>query len=235
MVTAKSDDERIAYAISGGWREEAWASERTRRNKRKQIRKAAETTTRRILKDGDVINSGGALGIDQYVLNQVLEFGDVESQVNIFLPVERWSYLEYMFGRSDMGGDSVITQNQAYEISEQLQEVMKLAPHAIHDKTKYRAVHPKSYAARNTALIESSDALYAFHVDDTEGVKDAIRKAKEIGIPISVNRYEVAKPGWARKFLRSTYNTGRESLKRNKIGKDLARLLRSATTNPNNN
>jgi hypothetical protein len=226
MVDINIDDSRVAYAISGGWREKAWKSTKTGRNRQKLIRKRSEATARRIIADGDVINSGGGLGVDSFVLGQVLEFGDVKTQINVYLPVNRWKYFEHFFIKSDMGDDSVITQAQAHEISNQLQEVMRLAPHAIHDRTKYRAVHPESYAARNTTILENSHALYAIHVDDTEGVRDAIKKAREMGIPVYVDRHDVAKRGWASSFARNFYNIGREALRRNRVGKDLTRLLK---------
>ncbi|MDR2190280.1 MAG: hypothetical protein LBP53_03695 [Candidatus Peribacteria bacterium] len=77
---------------------------------------------------------------------------------------------------------SVVRGEPIIMITSQLKRVAELAPESVIDTyaTPYEEANTESYYARNTKIIENADELYAFLVNGSKGVQDAIDKAKEL-------------------------------------------------------
>jgi len=163
------------FAISGTWH-----------TKNKKVKKDVEETTKKIIKEGNGIINGGALGVDYFATEIVLKFGDPKKQLKICLPIKLEEMCKHYFRRAKEG---VITNQQAKKITTQLKKVAKASPDSILDKTHYLKANKKSYFARNNTIVGLSNALYAFQVNESEGVQDAINKAKTLGKPVHVKKY----------------------------------------------
>ena len=165
------------FAISGSWRE---ADER--------VKADVERAVRKIVVDGDGIVTGGALGVDAFATQVVLEEGDPARQLIIFLPIPFDAYCRHMERRC---GEGVITEAQRDLIISQLSEVRERSPACISDESGYTKAGKESYYARNTTIVEQADELFAFQVNGSKGTQDAIDKARDFGKPVSLWTYTV--------------------------------------------
>ncbi|MFH1337521.1 MAG: hypothetical protein ABIH55_01460 [Nanoarchaeota archaeon] len=130
--------------------------------------------------------TGGALGVDYIATETVLEEGDASAQLRIYLPISLQAFCTHYWKRAK---EDVISEAQAKAITSQLQRVHELAPNAIIDDTPYTEANAESYYARNTDIVKACDVLYAFQVNDSKGVQDAIDKAKKLGKDVIVKKY----------------------------------------------
>ncbi|MFA7717531.1 MAG: hypothetical protein WC875_02355 [Candidatus Absconditabacterales bacterium] len=167
------------YGISGSWRktDEIVASD-------------VKETVSNIIKSGDGIVTGGALGVDYIATEIVLTLGDPKTQLKIYLPISLDKFCSHYHKRAEEG---VITKEQAEIITSQLKKVFEIAPNSIRDTTPYTKANVESYYARNSTIIEECDELCAFQVNDSQGTQDAIDKANELGKPAIVKKYSINK------------------------------------------
>lgn len=165
------------YAISGSWR-----------TINKQVKEDVESIVKRIIREGDGIITGGALGVDFIATETVIQNGNPKEQLKIFLPIKLEVFCKHYLKRADEG---VITKEQAERIIKQLNYVKKLAPASIIDETKWKEANVESYYGRNLFIIEACNELYAFQVNESQGTQDAIDKAKELGKRRHIKKYTI--------------------------------------------
>ena len=197
--------------ITGSWRFK-------NRHLRNHLRNDVKRIVRRILERGDGIVTGGALGIDYYATDIVLEEGNPKNQLKIYLPTKIGDFLAHYGDCFDrLPKDRIISREQVDEITNQLFEIYKRFPEAIYDRTRFSKSYEKSYYERNQKVVDAIDKLYAFHVDESKGVQDTIDKAMIKGIPIYVYRYEIEKPNWANGVLYEEFNIPEEKMRGKKF------------------
>lgn len=80
---------------------------------------------------------------------------------------------------------------EAKAITAQLRTVQKLNPRAIIDNTSFKEANKESYYARNTLIVENCDILFAFQVNNSKGVQDALNKARKLGKKVVVKKYTI--------------------------------------------
>jgi hypothetical protein len=165
------------YAISGSWR-----------TTNKQVERDVIDEVTRIINRGDGIITGGALGVDYIATQTALNIGNPVEQLKIYLPIKLDAMCGHYLKRA---GEGVITQEQAEMITSQLRRIHELHPDCILDEWGYTEANVDSYYARNTKIIEDSDGLCAFHVNDSKGTQDAINKAKDMGKLRYVKKYYI--------------------------------------------
>lgn len=154
------------YCISGSWR---------RTNK--AVKADVESTTNKILEENNGIILGGALGVDYIATQWILDKGNPESQLQVFLPIELNEYCEHFF---DSLEKYKISRDQADRITDQLLKVKRLAPQAIHDQTPFTQANQESYYARITQQIEACNGLYVYRVNNSAGTGFAIQEAQRL-------------------------------------------------------
>jgi hypothetical protein len=165
------------YGISGSWRD---------------INESVECDVRDtisdIIKNWDWIISWWALGVDYIATQTVLDIGDPVTQLQIYLPISLQLFCDHYDKRAK---EWIITSQQADMIITQLQKVHTIFPSSIRDETPYTEATTESYYARNTTIVESCDELYAFQVNDSQWVQDAIMKANHLSKPVHLKRYSI--------------------------------------------
>ena len=174
------------YGISGSWRNITSDVER-------DVKDAAESI---ILyqggsREGEInprkgIVTGGALGVDFLAAQTVLEKGDPERQLRIYLPVGLEKYLEYY---ESMAKKGAITYTQAADLARLLTGFRAISSGIISHYGDYEEVNRKSYYERNTGIVRLCDELYSFQVNDSRGTQDAIDKAISLGKIVHLKRY----------------------------------------------
>lgn len=167
------------YWISGSWR-----------TINDEVKHDVQNVVQEIVKAWDGIVTGGALGVDFIATQIVLAFGDPTTQLKIHLPISLEKFCQHYHNKAN---EWVITKLQAAEITSQLHEVFTRAPESILDTTPFTAANEESYYARNTTIIETCDELYAFQVNNSQWVQDAIDKTKALGKPVTVKKYTIDK------------------------------------------
>lgn len=162
------------------------AISRSWRKVNKKVKKDVEDVVIKILKKGDGIVTGGALGVDYIATKIVLAKGDPKKQLKIFIPIK---FKDFCFHYIKRAREGAITTKQARMICFQLQKIKKNFPKSIIDSNKYIKADKESYYARNTLVIKNSDALYAFQVNSSKGTQDAINKTKKMGKEVFIKKY----------------------------------------------
>lgn len=167
--------ERKWYGIVGSWQYDF-----------SEIREDAQKHVRDILKDGNGIITGGALGVDYWATQTALDEGDPQSQIKLVLPVALQDFLAFYRLKKKEGR---ISDKQCIDITFQLKKARDLKVEII-DRTPYRIVGIKSYDARTKRVVEMSDGIYAFQVINkenpggTRGTQFGIDYANSLNKPI---------------------------------------------------
>ncbi len=162
-------------AISGSWR-------KTNKEVENDVRQAV----REIISRGDGIVTGGALNVDYFATDEALKVNPEATQIKVCLPVTLELYSAHYRKRANEG---VITHQQAEELIVQLTALEKANPLALIENKKNTVVDKDTYYERNTKVMDLSDELYAFQVNDSEGVQDTADKAESYGKLVKLKKY----------------------------------------------
>jgi len=162
-------------AISGSWR-------KTNEEVENDVRQAV----REIIKRGDGIVTGGALNVDYFATDEALKVNPEAKQIKVCLPVTLNLFSAHYRKRADEG---VITHQQAEELITQLTALKKTNPSALIENEKNTIVDKDTYYERNTKVMDLSNELYAFQVNDSEGVQNTVDKARENGKFVELKKY----------------------------------------------
>jgi hypothetical protein len=164
-------------AISGSWRKTSPEVER-------DVREAV----RAIIMRGDGIVTGGALNVDWQATDEALKFDPTASHIKVFIPVTLERYAAHYRKRANEG---VITPAQAEMLIAQLTRLKTASPKALVENVENTIVDQTTYFERITQIVNASDELAAFQVNNSEGVQDTINKAQKQGKPIHLKSYEI--------------------------------------------
>lgn len=141
-----------------------------------------------IIERGDGIVTGGALNVDWFATDEALRLNPTATQIKVFLPVTLERYAAHYRKRADEG---VITHEQAERLIEQLTKLKEANPTALIEHPTNTVVDKTTYFERNSQVVELSDEMLGFQVNDSEGVQDTIDKAREQGKPAEVKKYDI--------------------------------------------
>ena len=162
-------------AIAGSWRKTS-----------KKVETDVRNVISEIVKKGNAIISGGALGVDYFALDEVIKTDPTCKKVTIFLPAKLDIYTKHFFKRADEG---VITHKQAKSLINQLNTLKKINPKAMVVNQKNKIIDKEAYYQRIDQIITKADKLIAFQVNKSEGTQYTIDKAKQKGIPVKKYSY----------------------------------------------
>ncbi len=166
----------IWNAISGSWRKTSPEVERN-------VRQAVAG----VMKSGDGIVTGGALGVDFIATDEALIHNQTADRIKIILPSTLVIYSAHYRNRANEG---VITHEQAEALISLLSSVQNRRAASIIEMG-YTELNETSYYARNTAVVEESDKLLAFQVNGSGGVQDTVDKARRLGIEVVLKQYTI--------------------------------------------
>lgn len=178
-----------------------------------KIEKDVERVTENIINIGWKVIVGGALGVDYFATKKIYDMKKLD-QLLIMFPSEKYTYLEKLT-KAHMDEDK-ITRQQLNENSDLLNIISKESPESIYEP-KFQNCEEKQYTIRNSREAFLGNYLCAFHVDNTEGTKDAIEKFIELKKFVYIYRYEVLKEGWTKELKEHFYNIEKSGLTENEI------------------
>ena len=167
--------ERYWIGISGSWRKTSI-----------EIEHAVREAVREILSRNGGIVTGGALNVDFFATDEALKIDHYG--IRVFLPVTLKRYAAHYRKRADEG---VITHKQAETLISQLTKLKEANPDALIENLHNTEVNKDTYFERNTAVVNASDALIAFQVNESPGVEDTVVKTLEQGKPVLRFKYNI--------------------------------------------
>jgi predicted AlkP superfamily phosphohydrolase/phosphomutase len=163
--------------ISGSWK--ATSAE---------VEKDVREIVRSVLKQGNGIVTGGALNVDYFATDEMLLNDPDATHVRVFLPSTLERYALHYRMRAEEG---VITSEQAERLIAQLTELKRRNPDALIENRENEIIDNESYFQRNTAVVEVSDDLIAFQVNNSPGTQDTMEKARSLGKTVTLKQYSV--------------------------------------------
>lgn len=173
----RANTDIIWFGISGSWRKT-----------NKEIEEEVRKSVRKIIQRGHGIISGGALSVDYFATDETLKTDPNADKIKVFLPTTLELYAAHYRKRAKEG---VILAKQAESLIAQLKDLQKANPEALICNFRNREVNPETYFERNTCVVEASDAIVAFQVNNSEGVEDTCNKALLQEKPIYLKKYIV--------------------------------------------
>ncbi|MFH1315002.1 MAG: DNA-processing protein DprA [Candidatus Uhrbacteria bacterium] len=171
------EGERYWFGISGSWRTTS-----------EEVKSAVQEAVRKIIEQGGGIVSGGALNVDSIATEEALRLDPSAEGIRIYLPVTLDRYAAHYRKRAEEG---VITSEQAETLIDQLTRVRDANPEALIENPDNTVVDKTTYFERNTEVMNASDALAAFQVNESAGVGDTVDKALGQGKPVMRRRYSI--------------------------------------------
>ena len=164
--------------ISGSWRATS-----------PEIEQKVRDAVREIVLSGNGIVTGGALNVDYQATDEVLKLHR-PNQIKVFLPTPFEIYAAHYRKRAQEG---VITTEQAEILINQLNTLKQKNPAGLIENPNNTIIDETTYYERNLAVINASDELLAFQINNSAGTQDTIDKAKAKGIPVKVFSYMIPK------------------------------------------
>ena len=153
-----------------------------------QVEIDVRNLVREIVNEGGGIVTGGALGVDYFATDEVLKLNPTAELLKIFLPVTLVLYVTHYRKRASEG---IITHQQAEDLITQFEKVKEANPQSILENPTNTEVNKGTYFERITEIVNHSDELAAFQVNESGGTQDTINKAKAKGIPVRLFTYTI--------------------------------------------
>lgn len=151
------------FGISGSWRETSQGVEM-------DVRK----TVGEIIRQGGGIITGGALNVDWFAIDEVLRIDARAEHIRVFLPTTLELYATHYRSRAEEG---IITREQAEQLIYLLEKLKTANPLSLIEHSEIKVINKVVDFQINTEIINASDAVIGFHVNNSEGVGDALIKA----------------------------------------------------------
>lgn len=162
-------------AISGSWRKT-----------NKKIEDDVRKTVRKVLSSRKGIIVGGALSVDYFATDEAIKNDPSCRSLKIYLPTTLAIYVKHNRKRAREG---LFTNKQAEDLIKQLNHVKIKNTSSIIENKQNKTVSPEEYYERNSEIVNASDELIAFHVNNSAGVQNTIDKAKSAGMVVKVYSY----------------------------------------------
>lgn len=164
-------------AISGSWRRSS-----------PKIEQDVKAAVAHIIMRGDGIITGGALGVDFVATEEALSHDPSAEKIRIIIPTPLEVYAAHYRKRATEG---VITSNQAEALISLLTDVRSRRGQSLVEMG-HSVLNEETYYDRNTKVLENASGLLAFQVNGSLGTQDTIDKARDMGLEVSVRKYEVS-------------------------------------------
>lgn len=165
------------FGITGSWR-----------NTNEKLRADVRYVVNCIINQDNGIVTGGALGVDQFALEEALKLDPEANLIRVIIPASLERYSAHFQKRA---GEGVISYDQANTLTDLLNQLNKTNRASLIEIEDGRPIGKPSYYDRNSKVVDMSDELFAFQVNSSAGVQDAVDKALEKGIPAHLKTYTI--------------------------------------------
>ena len=154
----------------------------------KQVEEDVRHEVSKILKNGDGIVVGGAMGVDYFASDEVIKQGLIKERLKICLPLTLDLYSKHYRMRAEEG---VVTSESVEALIKQLENLYIANPIHLIENTLNTEANETTYFERNEKIVELSDELLAFQVNNSTGTQNTIDHANTKDIPVRVFNYSI--------------------------------------------
>lgn len=156
----------------------------------KQVNQEVEKDVRQAVRDvvsaGNGVVTGGATGVDFFVMDEYLKLDPDCRKLRIFIPA-RLSHFIYDYHKNWC--HDPITHQLIDDLEVILKKIKETNPASVFEVRKESGdIAQYEYDIRHDEEVTFSDEVYAFQVNDSRGTQDTIDKAKAAGLPILVHK-----------------------------------------------
>lgn len=165
------------YGISGSWRKT-----------NSQVENDVRRVVKEIIEKGNGIVTGGALNVDFFATDEALKVDPSAKHIKVLLPTTLQKYATHYRKRA---GEGVITVEQAEKLIEQLTKLQSINVNSVIENRGTDSVEQVAYYERNSQVVNNSNELFAFQVNQSAGTQNTIEKAKKKNVPVHIFTYTI--------------------------------------------
>lgn len=152
------------------------------------VERDVRSAVREIIERGDGVVTGGALGVDYFATNEAFMHNPTGERILVCLASTLSKYRTHLRKRADEG---VVTHDEVEALISLLTRIMETRPSSMLEETTEPELTKETYFARNQTIVENSDEIQGFQINESRGTQDTLDKAERAGKPIHVKKYTV--------------------------------------------
>lgn len=149
-----------------------------------EVEADVRTAAREVLERGDGIVTGGATGVDYFVIDELKKIDPQFIKLKVFLPTSLEAYIE---DYRNNWLHTPITIQDIDKLEVLLKEVRSTNPEALFE-LPYTNITQVEYNLRHLDEVKNSDEVYAFQVNGSTGTQGTIEKAVAAGLPVALHK-----------------------------------------------
>jgi hypothetical protein len=149
-----------------------------------QVEDDVRADAREVLARGDGIVTGGATGVDYFVMDEAMKLYPDGSRLIVIIPAILKSYM-YDYNTNWCTGP--ITKEVISQLETLLYKI-KEANSASLIEMDNDIITQEHYNLRHDQEVKISDEVHAFQVNESTGTQDTIDKAAKSGLPVSLHK-----------------------------------------------
>lgn len=154
------------------------------------VNQYVETDVRKAVRDvvssGNGIVTGGATGVDYFVMDEYLKLDPDCRKLRIFIPAR---VDHFICDYHENWCEYPVTHELIDDLHVVLKKIKEANPAAVFEFRKESGeITQEEYSLRHDEEVAFSDEVYAFQVNDSLGTQDTVDKAKAAGLPIVVHK-----------------------------------------------
>ena len=142
----------------------------------------------RVIARGDGIVTGGALGVDYLATDVVMRLNPSLERLKVFLPA---TIEVYGTNYQQRALEGLISPQQAKQVISMLKKIKLVRPACIVENLSVKVVNEHAYSVRNKQVVQASDELFAFQINDSLGTQNTIDSAVKMGKKTTIFSYKI--------------------------------------------
>ena len=151
-----------------------------------EVENDVRTAVREVLSVGNGIVTGGATGVDYFVMDEYFKLDQTCRNIRIFLPARLTHFIE---DYRKNWKHHPITDKEIDQVEKVLIQIKSINPAAVYEVKKDTGdISQYEYDMRHNEEVTFSDEVYAFQVNNSTGTQDTVDKARDAGLPIVVHK-----------------------------------------------
>ena len=158
-----------------------------------EVEQDVRSAVREVITRGDGVVIGGALGVDYFALDEAIHANPDAARIKVVLPSSLKDYIYHLqiWASGHETGDPAITLEEAERLTNQLRRLEKINQKSILESSTATGdkINKDVYFARNSMIVELSDEILAFQVNNSAGTQDTIDKARNVRKNVIVHSY----------------------------------------------
>jgi hypothetical protein len=153
-----------------------------------EVEKDVRDFVRQVVERGDGIVAGGALNVDYFATDEALKYDAGANNIKVFIPTTLDRFSEHYRKRASEG---IIAHSQAESLIAQLTNLKEINTGALIENPSNQTLNTESYYVRNLAVVNASNEIAAFQVNESKGTQDTIDKARAQNKHVVLKQYTI--------------------------------------------